>query len=386
VISVRDLEKSFAGAKGEVRALRGVSFEVGKGELFTLLGPSGCGKTTTLRCIAGLEQPLSGEIRIDDRAVFNAADGTFIAPERRNIGMVFQSYAIWPHMTVFQNVAYPLAKDVKRAEIGERVAGILDRLSLGDLTDRLAPNLSGGQQQRVALARALVAQPQILLLDEPLSNLDAKLREQMRFELKTLQESFGITTVYVTHDQEEALALSDRIGLMHEGALLEVGAPAELYLRPAHRVTADFLGTANFIAARVERNGNQPWDEMLLATPLGAFAAQRSVEWQPGMAADLFFRPESVDWLDENAAAKNGTNHGSGVVERVTFLGNSADVIMRCGDVALRVRAHPARTPAVGKRVRFGIAPESCIVFPAASAVSNLQTNYPRPFRWEREG
>ena len=365
MISVRDLAKSFAGAKGEVRALRGVSFEVGKGELFTLLGPSGCGKTTTLRCIAGLEQPLSGEIRIDDRAVFNAADGTFIAPERRNIGMVFQSYAIWPHMTVFQNVAYPLAKDVKRAEIGERVAGILDRLSLGDLTDRLAPNLSGGQQQRVALARALVAQPQILLLDEPLSNLDAKLREQMRFELKTLQESFGITTVYVTHDQEEALALSDRIGLMHEGALLEVGAPAELYLRPAHRVTADFLGTANFIAARVERNGNQPWDEMLLATPLGAFAAQRSVEWREGMPALLFFRPENVELSDEVVSPSNGNNTGTGTVERVTFLGNSADVVIRCGDVALRMRAHPARAPVAGERVRFSVAPESCIVFSA---------------------
>ena len=365
MISVRELQKSFAGARGEVKALRGVSFEVGKGELFTLLGPSGCGKTTTLRCIAGLEQPLSGEILIDDHPVYSAANGTFIPPERRNIGMVFQSYAIWPHMTVFQNVAYPLAKEASRAEIGERVAGILDRLSLGALSDRLAPNLSGGQQQRVALARALVAQPQVLLLDEPLSNLDAKLREQMRFELKALQESFGITTVYVTHDQEEALALSDRIGLMHEGALIEVGSPSDLYLRPAHRVTADFLGTANFVAAQVERNGSQPWDEMMVATPVGGFVAQRSVEWQPGMAAQLFFRPESVEFLDQAAVADNSWNHGAGVVERVTFLGNSADVIMRCNNVKLRVRTHPARTPAVGKAVRFVVAPNSCIVFPS---------------------
>ena len=365
MISVKDLQKSFAGARGEVRALRGVSFEVGKGELFTLLGPSGCGKTTTLRCIAGLEQPLSGEILIDDHPVFSAACGTFVPPERRNIGMVFQSYAIWPHMTVFQNVAYPLAKEAGRAEIGERVARILDRLSLGPLADRLAPNLSGGQQQRVALARALVAQPQVLLLDEPLSNLDAKLREQMRFELKALQESFGITTVYVTHDQEEALALSDRIGLMHEGALIEVGAPSDLYLRPAHRVTADFLGTSNFVAAQVERNGNQPWDEMLVATPIGQFVAQRSVEWQPGMATQLFFRPECVDLLEEKAPASNDPNYGSGVVERVTFLGNSADVIMRCNDVRLRLRTHPSRTPAVGRPVRFFIAPAACIAFPA---------------------
>jgi iron(III) transport system ATP-binding protein len=365
VIKVKDLEKSFAGVRGEVRALRGVSFEVGKGELFTLLGPSGCGKTTTLRCIAGLEQPVWGEILIDDHPVFSAATGTFVAPERRNIGMVFQSYAIWPHMTVFQNVAYPLAKKTKRAEIDERVARILDRLSLGALADRWAPNLSGGQQQRVALARALVAQPQVLLLDEPLSNLDAKLREQMRFELKSLQESFGITTVYVTHDQEEALALSDRIGLMHNGALIEVGSPADLYLRPAHRVTADFLGTSNFVAAQVERNGNQAWDEMLIGTPIGPFVAQRSVEWQPGMATQLFFRPESVEFLEESAATHNSPNYGAAVVERVTFLGTSADVIIRCNDVKLRVRTHPARTPAVGKAVSFVVAPDSCIVFPA---------------------
>ncbi|MBI2228894.1 MAG: ABC transporter ATP-binding protein [Deltaproteobacteria bacterium] len=369
MISVRDLEKSFAGARGEVRALSGVSFEVGKGELFTLLGPSGCGKTTTLRCIAGLELPLAGEIRIEDRPVFSAVDGTFVPPERRNIGMVFQSYAIWPHMTVFQNVAYPLAKEASRSEIGERVARILDRLSLGALADRLAPNLSGGQQQRVALARALVAQPQVLLLDEPLSNLDAKLREQMRFELKALQESFGITTVYVTHDQEEALALSNRIGLMQEGSLVEVGSPADLYLHPAHKITADFLGTANFIPAHVQRGGNQPGDEMLLESPIGSFVARRSVEWQPGMAAQLFFRPECVDLGEETAGADGAPNRGSAIVERVTFLGNAADVIMRCNEVRLRARAHPTRIPAVGQRVCFSVAPGSCMVFRADSSV-----------------
>ena len=365
MIGVRDLVKTFPGARGEVRALRGVSFEVGKGELFTLLGPSGCGKTTTLRCIAGLEQPLSGEIRINDRVVFNAADGVFIPPEQRRIGMVFQSYAIWPHMTVYQNVAYPLTSDIGRKEIGVRVGGILERLGLGPLGDRLAPNLSGGQQQRVALARALVAQPQVLLLDEPLSNLDAKLREQMRFELKALQESFKITTVYVTHDQEEALALSDRIGLMHEGTLLEVGAPAELYLRPAHKITADFLGNANFIPAHVEGHEKQLGAEILVATPLGNFVAQRGAEWQVGVPAQLFFRPEYVDLLDDADGAVDGPNRGCGVVERVSFLGNSADVIIRCGEIGLRARAHPACLTAVGKRVCFHVAPSSCIVFAA---------------------
>jgi iron(III) transport system ATP-binding protein len=365
VIRVTDLVKTFPGAKGEVRALRGVSFEVGQGQLFTLLGPSGCGKTTTLRCIAGLEQPLGGEIVIQDRAVFNAADGTFIAPEQRRIGMVFQSYAIWPHMTVFQNVAYPLTNAIPRKEQSARVHKILNRLGLGDLADRLAPNLSGGQQQRVALARALVAEPQVLLLDEPLSNLDAKLREQMRFELKALHEALEITTVYVTHDQEEALALSDRIGVMHEGALLEVGAPMELYLRPAHKITADFLGTSNFIPARVQHDGQQAGDEMLVESPLGAFVAQRGAEWQPGIPALLFFRPEYVELLEAECSA-NALNSGHGIVERVTFLGSSADVVIRCGETALRARAHPARIPTAGQPIRFSVAPISCTIFPAS--------------------
>jgi iron(III) transport system ATP-binding protein len=365
VIRINGLMKTFQGAKGEVRALRGVSFEVNKGQLFTLLGPSGCGKTTTLRCIAGLEQPLSGEIWVNDQPVFSAANKTFVPPERRRIGMVFQSYAIWPHMTVFQNVAYPLASDVSRKELANRVQQILGRLGLAGLGDRLAPNLSGGQQQRVALARALVAQPEVLLLDEPLSNLDAKLREQMRFELKGLHESLNITTVYVTHDQEEALALSDKIGLMHEGALLEIGAPTDLYLHPEHRITADFLGTSNFIPAEVKRSGRQAGDEMLVESALGAFVGRRSVEWKEGLPASLFFRPEYVELFSGSCSATNGTNTGTGTIERVTFLGNSADVVIRCRDIALRVRAHPAHTPAVGKQVDFSVAPESCIIFPA---------------------
>jgi ABC-type sugar transport system ATPase subunit len=186
----------------------------------------------------------------------------------------------------------------------------------------------------------------------------------MRFELKALQESFKITTVYVTHDQEEAMALSDRIGLMHEGALLEVGSPSELYLRPAHRITADFLGTANFLPAEVKHAGREPWDEMIVATPLGAFAAQRSVEWQEGMKALLFFRPENVEFRHD-VASVNGKNTATGAVERVTFLGSAADVVVRCGEIALRARAHPTRAPKVGRQVSFSVPPELCIVFPA---------------------
>jgi iron(III) transport system ATP-binding protein len=365
MIRVENLQKSFAGARGEVRALRGVSFEVPKGRLFTLLGPSGCGKTTTLRCIAGLERPLAGEIVVNEKPVFSSARAVFVQPEERRIGMVFQSYAIWPHMTVAQNVAYPLPNGLARSDVKMRVEKILERLGLGHLADRLAPNLSGGQQQRVALARALVAEPEVLLLDEPLSNLDAKLREQMRFELKTLHESLNITTVYVTHDQEEALALSDQIGLMHEGALIEVGAPMGLYMRPAHKITADFLGTANFIPAQVDAAGSKPWDKVSVQSPLGAFAALRSEEWHEGNAAVLFFRPENVELSDGNAASNNGANTGSGLVERVTFLGNSADVVLRCGELSLRVRCHPARAPEMGKQTRFFVAPSDCIVFSA---------------------
>ncbi|MET0585888.1 MAG: ABC transporter ATP-binding protein, partial [Candidatus Binatia bacterium] len=196
MISVKDLEKSFAGARGEVKALRGVSFEVGKGELFTLLGPSGCGKTTTLRCIAGLEQPLAGEILIDDQPVYSAASGIFIPPERRNIGMVFQSYAIWPHMRVFDNVAYPLRiRRRPKAEIEQRVMATLELVEMAKYADRPAPALSGGQQQRVAIARSLVFEPSVLLLDEPLSNLDARLRLEMRAELKRIHKEFKTTIV-----------------------------------------------------------------------------------------------------------------------------------------------------------------------------------------------
>src|SRR4029077_17073138 len=271
--------------------------------------------------------------------------------------MVFQSYAIWPHMTVFQNVAYPLAGDVSRKELAGRVEQILERLGLGGLGDRLAPNLRGGQTQRVAVARALVAQPEVLLLDEPLSNLDAKLREQMRFELKALHESLNITTVYVTHDQEEALALSDRIGLMHEGTLLEVGAPAELYLRPAHRITRDFLGTANFVPAQADVRGGMTSEELVVCSPIGNFVARRSAEWQRGDAVLLFFRPENVDFNNESDLSSNGKNMATGKIERVTFLGNSADVVIRCGAIALRARVHPTRAPKAGKLVRFSVAP-----------------------------
>src|SRR5258708_29657147 len=244
VLSVKSLYTEYASEHGTVvKAAQNVSFEVPEGKLFTLLGPSGCGKTTTLRSIAGLERPVSGDIEVDGRVVYSSAQGIFVAPNKRNFGMVFQSYAIWPHMNVFQNVAFPLeVRKLPRKDIKDRVTRVLTAVQLDHLGDREATKLSGGQQQRLALARALVMDPQLLLLDEPLSNLDAKLRDAMRTELKRLQRELNLTTVYVTHDQTEALALSHEIAVMSEGRVMQVGTPRQIYEQPTDKFVAEFVG------------------------------------------------------------------------------------------------------------------------------------------------
>src|SRR6476660_2946521 len=247
-IEVENLEIHY----GRVPAVNGVSFRVLAGEHLTLLGPSGCGKTTTLRAIAGLERPTSGEIRIGGEPVFSSSPSVNVPAERRGLSMVFQSYAIWPHMTVFDNVAYGLrVRKRPEAEVAERVRGALGLVQMSELAARRAPRLSGGQQQRVALARAFVFSPAVLLSDEPLSNLDAKLRAEMRLEIKELQRTLGITSVYVTHALEEALAISDRIVVMRDGVIEQTGTPAEIYDRPRNRVVADFVGSANLIEGRL---------------------------------------------------------------------------------------------------------------------------------------
>lgn len=237
---------------GPVTAVDHISFSVESGEMFTLLGPSGCGKSTTLRLIAGLEQPETGEISARDRVLAAAEAKIFIPPEKRGMGMVFQSYAVWPHMTVFENVGYGLKlRGLSRAVIKEKVSHILDLVGLYRLEDRPGTLLSGGQQQRVALARALVFEPEILLLDEPLSNLDAKLREQMRIELKALQQRVGITTIYVTHDQAEAMVLSDRVAVMNGGRIEQLASPSQIYENPQTKFVVDFIGKVNHIPAKV---------------------------------------------------------------------------------------------------------------------------------------
>src|SRR6185312_12427087 len=257
MIEVKSLTKIYAdGDNAGVKAVDGISFTVEEGRFYTLLGPSGCGKTTTLRCIAGLEKANGGEIVVAGKKVYAAGDHTFVPAYRRPIGMVFQSYAIWPHLTVFENVAFPLRVGKQRfssADIRKKVGSALAQVELGDYEERMATQLSGGQQQRLALARALVREPQVLLLDEPLSNLDAKLRERMRVELRELQRRLRITTVYVTHDQIEALSMSNVIAVMSGGKIVQEGSPREIYLQPKTKFVANFIGSTNQMTGQVTK-------------------------------------------------------------------------------------------------------------------------------------
>lgn len=248
MIGIHSLVKTFKSGTDSVRALDAVDLQVEEKEFFVLLGLSGSGKTTLLRCVAGLEKPEAGEIRLGEQLVSSVARGIFVAPEDRAIGMVFQSYAVWPHMTVFNNVAFPLTdgkRKLPRSKVRERVMGALEMVQLSALADRPVPFLSGGQQQRVALARALAVEPKVLLMDEPLSNLDARLREEVRDEIRSLAKKLGITVLYVTHDQVEAMALADRIAVMSAGKILQIGAPKDLYHFPLNRRVGEFLGSMN---------------------------------------------------------------------------------------------------------------------------------------------
>ena len=306
-IAIRGVVKRF----GTVTAVDRADLSVRDGELFTLLGPSGCGKTTLLRLLAGFYQPDAGEIRFGDRVVSG------LPPYERNIGMVFQNYALWPHMTVAANVAYGLKlKRLGPADIAARLAEGLRKVNLTGYESRYPGQLSGGQQQRVALARALVLNPDILLLDEPLSNLDAKIRVQVRAEIRKLQQELGITTIYVTHDQEEALSLSDRVAVMKEGRVLQVGGPKELYERPRTRFVADFVGTNNLVPGRVQSRAGA---ELVVETEIGALRAVASGPM--GERCVLAIRPENV--AVGAGAGTDGGNVVRGRVSFVSYLGNA---------------------------------------------------------------
>jgi iron(III) transport system ATP-binding protein len=325
-----NLEKSF----GDFKAVRNVNITVKDGEFVTLLGPSGCGKTTTLRMIAGFTTPTGGSILLDDVPITSVDQKIFLPPEQRDMGMVFQSYAVWPHMNIFQNVAYPLRfKKLSKQEMQAKVMHVLSLVKLDGLAERMPDQLSGGQQQRVALARALVMEPKVLLLDEPLSNLDAKLRESMRFEIVELQRRMKITVVYVTHDQAEAMSMSDRIVVLHSGKIQQIGTAPEVYQKPANTFVADFIGMANFIPCTVvEISGETARVKLDDGTEDHyLICAITSTHQKVGEKAVVVVRPEYVEVLPYQ-----GTGGTRARVLRQTYLGDKSDCLLELGTVQLR--------------------------------------------------
>ena len=362
-LEVEDIEKRFK----ETKAVDHVSFGLRNGEFLTLLGPSGCGKTTTLRAIAGFETIDSGRIVIDGRTVSDPAQGIHVAPENRSFGMVFQSYAVWPHMTVAQNVAYGLHNmKLSRADAQERVRRVLKMVGLEGEIDRPATMLSGGQQQRVALARAIVYEPKVLLFDEPLSNLDAKLRERMRLELRRLQAELGITSVYVTHDQEEAMVVSDRVIVMEKGRIRQIGTPQEIYDRPVSRYVAQFIGSANIFPARVRQvDGGahrvaveaQVGDGTL---PLRATFYQEQSP-QEGGSGFVCVRNESMSVVETGSPQEPGHNAITGIVQRRINMGSYMEYLVLANGHEIIVRAPRAVSIAENSTVDLTFAEENCL-------------------------
>jgi iron(III) transport system ATP-binding protein len=372
MLRVDHLSKIFENVTDQiVGGIRDASFALEGGTFFTLLGPSGCGKTTTLRCIAGLEAPDDGIIEVEGRKLFDAKARINVPVEQRAVGMVFQSYAIWPHMTVAENVAFPLtvARRSSRAEIAEAVRRALTVVDLDGFQERSATRLSGGQQQRVALARAIVHEPRLLLLDEPLSNLDAQLRDDMRGELKRLQSKIGITTVYVTHDQSEALALSDRIAVIEAGRISQIGSPQDIYFRPANPFVARFVGATNLLPGRLlEASGSTGVVEVLAGRRIRCELAQAIDD--PGEVS-VSIRPESIriaSLQPEDGQAGRGDNCLPGRVSGVTFLGASRRIDVVSDGVDLQVAAPSDLALPPDGEVRLLFDPERAVVLPGRAS------------------
>lgn len=351
-----------------VFAVNDISLHVENGALFTLLGPSGCGKTTTLRSIAGLERPDSGTIEVGGRVLFTNREGEKVVnvpANERGLGMVFQSYAIWPHMSVFDNVAFPLqvrkrSQRPGKKEIGERVMRVLETMELANTADRQATKLSGGQQQRLALARALVIEPPLLLLDEPLSNLDAKLRESLRYELKRLQRELGITSVYVTHDQTEALVLSTSIAVMRSGNVMQLGRPREIYENPNCKFVAEFIGTSNFIAGNVV---GKEGDRYCVNTIDGRLVLDSAAAVPIGADVIVSIRPEAVE-ISTSSRAGEVPNEWAGTVLTRAFLGEAVDHVVAVGKHEIRARGNPAVSIAQGTDVYLRLDPSKLALVP----------------------
>ena len=372
IVTVSDLRKKFIakGRNDEVPALDGVNLEVLDGEFFTLLGPSGCGKTTTLRCIAGLETPDEGEILVSGAPLYSARQRVNVVPNKRNLGMVFQSYAIWPHMDVAANVAFPLRARPRKnrlssSEIKVRVDETLDKVELLHARNRRATDLSGGQQQRLALARALVMEAPVMLLDEPLSNLDAKLRDGMRFELKRLQRELGLTVIYVTHDQSEALTMSSRIAVMRAGKVEQLGTPHEIYESPSSLFVADFIGTSNFFSGVVKaRDGVNVY---VVDTPVGDLRARRdSGEGVAvGSKVTVSVRPQHVR-MEVSAAAADAKRVGR--VRYRAYLGEYVDYVVDVNGADLRARIAPRQSLEPGTEVSLSFDEDACVLVPEQPA------------------
>jgi iron(III) transport system ATP-binding protein len=361
MLTAEGLVKSFAG--NAAPAVNGVGFEVTRNSCYALLGPSGCGKTTTLRCIAGLEHPSSGRIAIGTEVVCDAAHGILLPAHRRSIGMVFQSYAVWPHLDVFENVAYPLRvarPRIARSEILERTTAALQLVGMDLLAQRPTSTLSGGEQQRVALARAIVRRPALLLLDEPLASLDVRLRERMRDELRSMIERAGITTLYVTHDQSEAFVMADRIAVMSAGEIVQEGTPRELYERPRSRLVADFLGTANLLTGHVEtqRSGKATvavaGERILVAT-----------DCAPDQRVEILVRPEHIELSSARPASMENVLRGR--IAHMHFLGSHCECGVALGDLTLTALARPSAEIFEGAPVWLRIDTSQCVVFPGAT-------------------
>ena len=357
VVSLRGLTKRFA----DTAAVKDLNLEIGDGEFVSLLGPSGCGKTTTLRLIAGFLQPEGGEIQVNQQVI--SSPSLLVPPERRNMSMIFQSYAVWPHMTVFQNVAYGLKfKKLSRVEVEKKVARLLRLVHLETLAERYPAELSGGQQQRVALARALVVEPQILLLDEPLSNLDANLREEMRFEIRRLHEEFRITTIYVTHDQAEAMVTSDRIAVMYQGKVMQVGTPQEIFEKPKTTFVAEFIGRTNILRGKWEDGGRVALGEGLVVQ------VSARENFQPGAKVSLCIRPHIISLVGSASEAQEriqkGFNLFPGVIQRRIYFGDAFDYMIELpvNHLTLRIVAPPSQCYGLGQNV-FALAhPDHCVI------------------------
>ncbi len=343
-LELREISKAF----GRAVAVDRVTLEVKDGEFLTLLGPSGCGKTTTLRIIAGLIDPDEGEVLLDGKPMQH------LPAHRRQTAMVFQSYALFPHMTVHDNIGFGLRmRGMPADRIHERVADALALVEMEGLGDRYPRQLSGGQQQRVAVARAIVTQPKVLLFDEPLSNLDAKLRERLRLELRALQQRLGVTTVYVTHDQAEALALSDRVAVMVQGRVVEIGTPREVYRTPRSRVTAEFLGITNLLEGRVTAVAD---GRCTIQTPLGALQANVASPVRTGEAVTLSFRPEDI---------RIGRSEGHTITGRIihaSYLGSVTDYVVESAGIILRIHDAGTSTREAGEEITVTLPPVAAIV------------------------